>query len=449
MRRLKLRSNLLSALFAALGLFCGAVEARAGAFEVQGLGPEGVADLGARAARADDGTAAFFNPGGLAFGEGNQVAVAGLTSISALEAQGAAQPLANPFGLTLALGSTIPFKGPLADRVRLGFLGHFVPQAALRLLSREGDRPFFPYYDNRTQRLVVLPALAFRITRRLGVGVGTNVLAGVAGPARLEDGATGAPEPRIDIVANTIMATVAGVRFDVNDHVRLGLVFRQSFGIPLRIETTANIGGVPLATDITSAQAMFDPTTLVIASSFELGRASFEIDAAYARWSAWEGPYLAVRSTLPGVNLALRAPARLFRDTVSAKVASSVPLSMGANSSLVLRASAGFEPTILKNTQQGRTNLVDGDKLGVGVGATLVWKNLVGKALRLGFGAQGHFLSTYSQDKIACASVPCGEGTVAGPSAANPSANIDNPGYPRLKGGGNFFTLSLGVGVDL
>ena len=246
--------------------------ARAGAFEVAGLGPEGVAEVGARAARADDGTAAFFNPGGLALGEGSTLSVSPLASYSALRAQGERLPLEEPFGLSFTAGGTIPFTGPLARRVRVAFAGHFMPSGALRLLAREPEKPFFPYYDNRTQRLVALPALGVRITKGLGVGLGANVLAGVRGPARLEDGATGAPEPRIDIVANTVVAGVFGARFDPTEHARFALVVRQSFGIPLQIETTANIGGVPLATSIESRQAMFDPLTVVAASSFDLER---------------------------------------------------------------------------------------------------------------------------------------------------------------------------------
>jgi len=68
--------------------------ARASAFEVHGLGPAGVAEVGARAARADDGSSAFYNPGGLAFGRGARVDLAPTLGVSALAAQGRTLPLA-------------------------------------------------------------------------------------------------------------------------------------------------------------------------------------------------------------------------------------------------------------------------------------------------------------------------------------------------------------------
>jgi hypothetical protein len=423
--------------------------ARAGAFEVQGLGPAGVAEVGARSARSEDGTAAFFNPGGLALGEGTRLELSPALSVSALRAGGEGVPVEDPFGVTLAASGTVPLQGPLGGRIRVGFSGYFLPAGALRLLLREGDRPFFPYYDNRTQRLVVLPALGVRILRGLGMGVGVNVLAGVDGPARIEPGATGAPEPRIDIDARTVLAVNAGLRFDPAEHVRLALVYRQRFAIPMRIGTVAEVGGVPLTADIETRHAMFDPETFIVASSFDLGRASFEADVLWQRWSEYEGPFLAVKSTLPGVNLASRPVGDMWRDVISLRLAASVRLDVGARSEVVLRMGVGGEPTVMKSVRQGRTNLVDGNKASVGLGATLVLRELLPKTLRMGLGVGGQFVGLYAQEKVACRAQPCPAWTVVGPDGSDPGANIDNPGYPRLEGSGSLWTASFGLGVDL
>ena len=58
-------------------------DARAGAFEVVGFGPAGVAEVGARAARADDGTATFYNPGGLGLGRGIRLEITHAVKIGA------------------------------------------------------------------------------------------------------------------------------------------------------------------------------------------------------------------------------------------------------------------------------------------------------------------------------------------------------------------------------
>lgn len=420
----------------------------ASAFDVQGIGPEGVAEVGARSASADDGTAAFLNPGSLAFGRTNALAIAPTLSLSTLRAQDEPLPFADPFGVTLTASATIPLEGPLKDRLRLGFAGYFLPSAALRLLARAPEQPFYPYYDNRTQRLVALPALGIRLTKWIGVGVGANILAGVRGPAKLEQGATGAPEPRIDIAANTILSALVGVRIDPTEHVHLALVFRQAFGIPLSIDTTATIGGIPLATNLKTRRAMFDPLTLVLASRVDFGKISVEADVSYAQWSAWEGPYLSVQSTLPGVNLVSRIPVGLFRDTMSVRIGSNFTLTTSTRTNLVLRAGIAVEPTILSGRVQGRTNLVDGDKLTLGVGGTFVVNNWHGKTFRFGLGGNGQFVSAFEEDKRTCTALPCPESAVVGPDATDPSGGITNPGYPRLTASGALFTLSLGVGVD-
>ena len=104
---------------------------------------------------------------------------------------------------------------------------------------------------------------------------------------------------------------------------------------------------------------------------------------------------------------------------------------------------------MLKSAPQGRTNLVDGDKLSLGLGATFVAKNFIGKVFRIGLGGNAQILSAYAENKIVCRASPCPETTVTGPDANDPAAGVTNPGYPKLTASGSFFTLALGLGVDL
>ncbi len=439
---------LFAAAFVTTTLQCGSL-AFAGSFEVQGLSPEGVAELGARAAVAEDGTAAFYNPGGLAFGSRTTLTLAPMASFSALRAQGEVLPFLSPVSVGFTASTTLPLRGPLAGRIRLGMAGSFMPDGVLRLITRAADKPFFPYYDNRTQRFVFMPAIAVRLAKWIGIGLGANVLAGVDGPAKLENGATGAPEPRIDIVARTVASAIFGLRLDMAPHSRLALVVHQSFGVPLRIETTADIGGVPLATQIETREALFDPLMVVLASSFDIDRTTLEADVTYSRWSAWRGPYLSVKSTLPGVNLESRVPQALFRDVVSLRIGASRSFALSTHADLVLRLGAGIDPTMLRTTQQGQTNLVDGDKFSFGFGSTLVLPDFLTKQMRIGFGGNGQLLSAYSQEKVVCKVTPCPETTVTGSDPSDPDNIVKNPGYPRLSASGSFWTFSLGVGFDL
>src|SRR5262249_39346537 len=141
----------------------------------------------------------------------------------------------------------------------------------------------------------------------------------------------------------------------------------------------------------------------------------------------------------------------LFRDVVGVRGAATYRLGLGARTDVVFRLGTGLEPSIMTGAQQGRTNLLDGDKILVGGGATLSLARPAGspRAIRFGLGASTQIVTTYEQAKVACQARPCPISTVVGPDGADPSRGIQNPGYPKLSGGGAFWSMALGVGVDL
>ena len=203
---------------------------------------------------------------------------------------------------------------------------------------------------------------------------------------------------------------------------------------------------------MSAASALFDPATLVVAGSVERGPLTVEIDAAYVAWSAYVSPFAEVSAALPGLNLGSDLPVAPARDIVSLRLAAAYRLPLTPNAELTLHGGLGAEPRMLKGDLQGRSNLLDGDKALFGLGASLALPRLglpFVRALHLsaGLGAQEVFPS--SQTKRACEALPCPPGTVAGPDAAAPSVGITNPGFPRLEGGGAFFSASIGLGATL
>lgn len=442
-----MRRALSAALIAASAL--SATPAIAGPFEVEGVGPSGIAEISARVARADDGAAAFQNPGGLGLGRGLRIEIAPTLGVSGLSAQGKNRPLEDPFGIALTFDATMPLTGLLKDRIRVGLAAYFPPTTALRLIARPRDEPLFPYYDNRTQRLVIIPALGLRITKRIGVGVGINVLGGVSGPATVIPGASGAPESRLDLQATTTLAVNVGARIDVTQHVRLGATFRQRFAVPAAVTTKAEIAGVPLDVTVTTRSALYDPLTVVVGASFDFASVELELDAIYARWSEYAGPFVAVRAELPGLAVASPITPSLAKDTVSLRSAGVYRVDIGRVVGVALRWGLGFEPSMLRSTQQSVTNLVDGNKLLAGAGASVEVRGVIGKALRFGFGVNAQALMPYEQEKKICARTPCPEDSLAGPDPLRPSRGVSNPGFPKLTGNGVFVAGSLGIGVDL
>lgn len=399
--------------------------ALAGPFELAGAGAEAVAEAGARGAQATDASALHYNPGGLAFGGPGSLTLTPTWLGSALWAGARATPVADPFGVSVLGDVTLPLKGILKDRIHLG-VALFVPEGGiLHVTAPPPDAPQLPYFGNRSQRLVILPGLAVRLPGNGGVGVGVNFLGGVDGVAILERGPTGAREPRIDIDAGATATVNAGFRFVLGSNVRIHGTFRGPFGVPAKLVTRADVGGVPLDVTVGVRDALFDPATFVAGTSVDLGRLRLSLDVSYALWSAYKGPAVEVASTLPGVSLASAPPDAAFRDVASARGAVSYAVDLFRRSELAVRGGLSGEPTILKLPQtglaQGSTRYVDGAKLGVGVGATLVLRDFVPKPLRFGFGLGATFVESTR---------------VARPDRA-------------LQGGGHTTTLAWDVGVDL
>ncbi len=143
-----------------------------------------------------------------------------------------------------------------------------------------------------------------------------------------------------------------------------------------------------------------------------------------------------VKATLPGVDVVSALPTAIARDVVSLRGAATYRLDVGARSDVVLRAGGGFEPSMLSTAQQGVTNLVDGDKLLLGLGATLALRGVIPATLRFGAGANVQRVFGYAQDKRLCAAATCPPDSVG----------ADNPGAPRLAGQGAFWSMALGIG---
>jgi len=438
-------------LAAAAGSLLWASQASADPFSLFGFGPQGVANVGAVAARADDGTASYYNPGGLALGQGYHVELGALYTLSGIKAQGHVVDLSDPAGVTIAFDGDVPLTGPLAKVLRFGYGGYVLPDKLMQLGTPARGDPVFPYYDNRSQRLVVLPALGVRLTDWLGIGAAANFFAGVSGPSRLGHGPGNALEERIDQDAKSALSAIVGIQARAADGLRLGLVYHQQFASPNLTRTESDVGGVPLVVNVDMKQAFFTPDTFVLAASSRPARSmSIELDLAYERWSAYRGPSMTADATLPGVGLSSREAPHLWRDIWTLRGGASYRFSVGTKHDLFLHAGAGFEPSVQKSLQQGETNLLDGDKVLVGLGGTLVLHNVLPNTLRLGLGVQIQQLGSSSQDKRVCpARGQCQLDQVWGKDPDHPSVDIDNPGYPTLHGSGSVWAFAASVGVDL
>jgi long-subunit fatty acid transport protein len=440
----------------ALTLCGSSARASANPAEVFGFGSRNAGRGGAVAATVTDFAAGYYNPAGLAFGTGKQLTLGALGSVSNLhindERVGISEPLGFAFGVTLPA----PLGGPLAHRFVVGFGMYALPGTVAQIIARLPDEAFYPYYDNRTQRVVILPALAARITDELSVGVAANFLATLSGRVTASEGATRALEARVDEQIPAVARLNAGVRWEP-DRVRglgLAVAYRQAFSIPFATVAETMVAGEPINLDIAAA-GQYTPTQVVAAAAWRIDRAEVELDLTWSNWSAYPGPFVAVKSELPLVGpLAGELPDVPFADTISARVGGEVMVDPART--IALRAGYSFETSPVPAEQPGVTNLLDGYKntVSVGLGVRLP-RVLNGHDVRVDLHAQAQLVAGRTLTKVI---TPDGEPydsfgglrdevTDQPGDPASAGAQISNPGYPNISSGGEVY--SGGISVEL
>lgn len=416
--------------------------------EVFGFGSRQAGLGGAVAARVDDFSAAYYNPAGLAAGGGKRVSFGLLAATSRLEVNDERYSLTEPFGIVFGATAPAPLGGPLADRVHVGLGLYLLPDTIVRVIARQPEEPFYPYYDNRTQRLVVLPAVAVRATDRMSVGVAVNVLAGLAGAVVAAEGPTRAIEARVDEEIGTQARLHVGARFGLFPGWDVALVFRQEFSIPFSTVTDNEVAGEPIDLDI-RAVGLYTPHQLVLGTSWRTGALAFSLDATVAFWSAYNGPFVEVESELPLVGpLAGELPDVPWKDTIGVRAGAETALA----SHLWLRGGYGFETSPVPARQPGVTNLLDGPKHTLSLG--LGWTR---GRMRIDLHAQAQLVGARTMEKVIA---PEGEQpplfdalrdeVVDDPGdPATQGAQISNPGFPRIETGGAVLSGGLTVEVSL
>jgi hypothetical protein len=441
------------ALIAIVVIAGAAARAAANPVEIFGFGSRHGAHAGAGVASVEDMAATWMNPAGLVRGKKTVMtgAMGAVSNLSINERRTSlAQPAGGLFGLTLPA----PLGGPLAGRIGLG-LGMFVlPDSIVRISARFPDEPFYPYYQGRAERLVVVPGVGVRVTETIAVGVAANFLAGLGGGIEASEGATREIEARVDETVPSVARMIVGVTWAVRRDLRLGAVFRQRFEVPFQTLAETEVAGEPIDLDL-SASGQFSPHQAALGVSWLPAGGAVHLDLGYARWSGYPGPFVAVKSALPLVGpLAAELPVVPWRDTFSARLGGDVAV----GERVTLRGGYGFETSPVPASQPGTTNLLDGPKHTVGLGVGWRWPKALGRrAVALELHGQAQLVGARTLRKTILASDATG-GSFEGlrdeviddpQTPATLGAQISNPGYPTIDSGGQVFsggvTLEIGL----
>ncbi|MGZ3438955.1 MAG: OmpP1/FadL family transporter, partial [Polyangia bacterium] len=340
--------------------------------EVFGLGSEESAVAGASAARVHDFSAGYYDPAGLTLAHRPEASIGVIGFGSRLPLPGGGNfHMTDRVGILVGAATPVPFTGVLADRLFVGVALHLLPDTIVRVIAHTPDQPFYPLYDNRTQRLVILPAVAARLWRGLSLGLGFNYLAGLGGNVAATEGATRALEARVDEQIYSELAVNVGLRWQLDRALALALVYRQAFGVPFRSVARNDIAGQPIDLDV-DAEELYTPHTIVAGAAWR-ARPSLllSLDVAWLHWSGWRGPYVTVTSELPLVGgIATEPPHVAFTDGAAVRAGVDWTTLVRGAWATSLRGGYAFESSPLPSTQTG-TQLVDGHKhhLTLGLGA--------------------------------------------------------------------------------
>ncbi len=373
--------------------------ALANPFDYFGFGARAIGLGGAATALSDDFSANHYNPAGLTVRDGLELALGYFAAEPALRLN-ALDTRVDPATGT-QFGATL--RGLALSRKLALSIGLHLPDARItRLRALPELQPRFALFDNHPQRLVLTTSLAWEvIPDRLSVGVGLTYLSDTRGRLRvggdvdLFDAEGTTLISAVDVNFAAVRSPSAGLLWRPNEHLRVGLAWREAFDLSLDI-------GVVVEGDIITGGATGDRTPLVEGAmlaivsqntnlytprQFALGVAWTEDDWTVALDCTWLGfsglrsPTALLTTELDAGDLPLAIPpnpspsAPRFHDILIPRVG--VEVEMLATPKIVLTGRAGlsWEPSPAP-VQRGVTNLADSDKVGAALGVSLTFRDL-------------------------------------------------------------------------
>lgn len=408
---MRIHSNAIVCGLVALSLAFAQRDARASVGDVFGFGSRAAGLAGAASALADGFEATYYNPARV--GGAPRFSLGFLAGGSTLSVGGRRQNLDDAFGLVLGAAAPVPLGGALRERVHVGAGFFLLPDKIVRAKGRAPSEAFFPLYDNRTQRVMILPSLAVRLHERLWIGVGANVLAALGGSVDVRDGPLRGLDARVNEELLTTFALTAGVSLKPLPRWTVALSLRDEFALPFFTRAKTTFSGSQLAINI-RARTLFEPATVTLGNAYALSsRLRLALDLAYKRWSRYSGGYVAVDGALPvgigqvaDVPLAPPVPEAGFKDVLNVRLGAEWVAYERDPWALIVRGGWSYEPSPVPRQSTGRTFLVDGDKHLIAAGASL----LIGRRFQVDAHFTGQHVGFTRTPQPEGASIPVLEG---------------------------------------
>ena len=379
---------------AACAGFGTAPSARANPNDYFGFGARAIGFGGAFGALADDFSANYYNPAGLATNDALQIELGYMYVAPSLRLNDGDLDVDTVHGFQGGL--VVPGK-VWGHQLGLSIGLHLPDQRVTRLRALPESQPRFVLYDNHPQRLVLTTSLGFEVLKDLVyVGIGLNYLSDTKG--------------RLDVVGNvdltdsngtTLMSSVdvnfvaaryvsAGILVKPMPNLRIGLSFRDEFDLSLDIgvvvngdivldgasaEPTVLVPGAVL-TVVSENSNLFSPRQLSLSAAWTAPGWTLAAELTWQQWSRFRTPTAFLTTSLEAGPLPLAIPPSPkptppgFHDTFVPRIGGEVRLLCSDHVLIDARMGVWFEPSPAP-AQTGTRNFVDGDKFGFGMGFSI------------------------------------------------------------------------------
>ncbi len=319
-----------------------------------------------------------------------------------------------------------------------------MPAGPISLVNFHGSRePFYPYYDNRSQRIFTAPGISVA-KGSWAFGIAFDVFADLTGAIIVTEGPDRAVHQRTVQELQGAAAPIVGIHYR-GRRLQAGISYRQ--GLSIHIEDRSVMNVVSAVMDIgVRGDALPSPPVLSYGASWMTGTSKFLLQIDEVLWS-YVDPYITLDSQLPLLGILQTGRGQVLDNSVALRLGYEKRLSELQS----IRAGAVYESSPVP-PQTGDTNMMDGDKLAVSGGWT---RRFDAYTLHLFMSLQYMiprsdkkkiFMSQDGQtppDGVLTDEIPDTEG--------NPESQgfqTSNPGYPTLDSGGFFFLMGLSVEVQ-
>lgn len=374
------------------------VSAHANPLDAFGGGSRAISLGGAFTSLADDSSANYYNPAGLAQAEHLRFDLGYLYNNPNLRFNDADAQVDLVKGIQM--GVVLPGE-VLGKRFGAGIGMLLLDDRVTRVRALPQSQPRFVLFDNRPQRLFIAANFALEPVDGLYVGGGLTFMAHTAGRLNVEgvvssvDVENTVLQGEVDVSIDSARYAQVGVLYAPHDAPwSVGLTFRQEYFLRLQIGTLVE-GDIVFDADpdnpftlVEDGQFIFDsdnanlfsPMQLVLGGSYDFGGVLVTADVGWYRWSRFRSPSsnILLELNLEGLDFSIPPPDEIvaprFSDLVVPRAGVEIDLFDSDHVDIVGRLGYFFEDSPAPD-QPGVTSYADSAKHGLSAGVGFAFED--------------------------------------------------------------------------